>query len=41
LVIVGDRDVATPWEGHGEILVREIPGVRVLHLPAAHISNIE
>jgi 3-oxoadipate enol-lactonase/4-carboxymuconolactone decarboxylase len=36
LVIVGDRDVATPWSGHGEILAREIP-----NLPAAHISNLE
>jgi 3-oxoadipate enol-lactonase / 4-carboxymuconolactone decarboxylase len=41
LVIVGDRDVATPWTGHAEILAREIPKARVLHLPAAHLSNIE
>jgi len=41
LVIVGDRDVATPWAGHGEILVREIAGARALHLPAAHLSSIE
>jgi 3-oxoadipate enol-lactonase/4-carboxymuconolactone decarboxylase len=41
LVIVGDRDVATPWSGHGEILAREIPEAQVLHLPAAHLSNIE
>ncbi|MGA2508587.1 MAG: 3-oxoadipate enol-lactonase [Candidatus Acidiferrales bacterium] len=41
LVIVGDRDVATPWEGHGEILAREIPGAQVMRLPAAHLSNIE
>jgi 3-oxoadipate enol-lactonase len=41
LVIVGDLDVATPWTGHGEILAREIPGARVAHLPAAHLSNIE
>jgi 3-oxoadipate enol-lactonase/4-carboxymuconolactone decarboxylase len=41
LVIVGDRDVATPWAGHGEILAREIPGARTAHLPAAHLSNIE
>jgi len=40
-VIVGDRDVATPWAGHGEILVREIAGARALHLPAAHLSSIE
>ena len=41
LVIVGDRDVSTPWTGHGEILAREIAGARALRLPAAHLSNIE
>jgi 3-oxoadipate enol-lactonase/4-carboxymuconolactone decarboxylase len=41
LLIVGDRDVSTPWEGNGEILAREIGGVRVVHLPAAHLSNLE
>jgi 3-oxoadipate enol-lactonase/4-carboxymuconolactone decarboxylase len=41
LVIVGDRDVSTPWEGHGEILAREIPQARALHLPTAHLSNLE
>jgi 3-oxoadipate enol-lactonase/4-carboxymuconolactone decarboxylase len=41
LVIVGDRDVSTPWSGHGEILAREIPKAQALHLPAAHLSNLE
>jgi len=41
LVIVGDHDVSTPWEGHGEILARGIPGASTVHLPAAHLSNIE
>jgi len=41
LVIAGDRDVSTPWVGHGEILAREIPGAKAVHLPAAHLSNIE
>lgn len=41
LVIVGERDLSTPWMGHGEILVREIPGARVVRLPAAHLSNVE
>ncbi len=41
LVISGERDVATPWSGHGEILAREIPGAKVLHLAAAHLSNLE
>ena len=41
LVIIGDRDVATPWSGHGEKLAREIPNAQALHLPAAHLSNLE
>ena len=41
LVIAGDRDVATSWEGHGEILAREIPGARAVRLPAAHMANLE
>lgn len=41
LVIVGDRDVSTPWDGHGEVLAREIPGARVVRLPATHLSNLE
>jgi 3-oxoadipate enol-lactonase/4-carboxymuconolactone decarboxylase len=41
LVISGDKDMSTPWAGHGEILAREIPGARAVHLPAAHLSNIE
>ena len=41
LVISGDRDVATPWNGHGERLAQEIPGAKALHLPAAHLSNLE
>ncbi|HTA26062.1 MAG TPA: 3-oxoadipate enol-lactonase [Terriglobales bacterium] len=41
LLIVGDRDVSTPWEGHGELLARDIPGARVVRLPSAHLSNIE
>jgi 3-oxoadipate enol-lactonase/4-carboxymuconolactone decarboxylase len=41
LVIVGDRDVATPWSGHGEKLASEISGAQALRLPAAHLSNLE
>lgn len=41
LVIAGDRDVSTPWDGHGEILVRSIPGALALRLPTAHLSNLE
>ena len=41
LVIAGERDVSTPWTGHGEILARDIPGSKTVRLPAAHLSNIE
>jgi len=41
LVIAGNRDVGTPWEGHGEVLARDIPNTRVVRLAAAHLSNIE
>ena len=41
LIIVGDRDLSTPWQGHGEILAEQIAGSRVEHLPAAHLSNVE
>ena len=41
LVIAGDRDIATPWVGHGELLARGIPGAKAIHLPAGHLSNIE
>jgi 3-oxoadipate enol-lactonase / 4-carboxymuconolactone decarboxylase len=41
LLILGDRDVSTPWEDHGEILAEHIADVRVEHLPTAHLSNLE
>jgi 3-oxoadipate enol-lactonase/4-carboxymuconolactone decarboxylase len=41
LIVVGDRDVSTPWEGHGQILAQHVAGSRVEHLPTAHLSNLE
>ncbi len=41
LVIFGDRDVATPWDGHSDKLVREIPAAKAIGLAAAHLSNLE
>ncbi len=41
LVIGGDRDISTPWEGHGEVLANRIPGAKAVVLPAAHLSNLE
>jgi 3-oxoadipate enol-lactonase/4-carboxymuconolactone decarboxylase len=41
LVIAGDKDVATPLAGHGDVLAREIPGARLAVFRAAHISNVD
>jgi len=41
LIIVGDHDISTPWTGHGEVLAREIQNARLVHLPTAHLSNLE
>ena len=41
LVIVGDRDVSTPWMGNGEVLAASIPGAETVRLAAGHLSNVE
>lgn len=41
LIIVGELDVSTPWQGHGEVLAQAIAGSRVVRLPTAHLSNLE
>jgi 3-oxoadipate enol-lactonase len=41
LLVVGDRDQSTPWTGHGELLARGIRGAKAVHLPTAHLSNLE
>ncbi len=41
LVIGGDRDISTPWEGHGSVLAAGIPGARSCMLAAGHLSNLE
>jgi 3-oxoadipate enol-lactonase len=41
LVIGGDQDPSTPWEGNGSILVRDIPRAKALRLQTAHLSNLE
>jgi 3-oxoadipate enol-lactonase / 4-carboxymuconolactone decarboxylase len=40
LVIGSDKDPSTPWEAHGAILARDIPGARALRLQTAHLSNL-
>jgi 3-oxoadipate enol-lactonase/4-carboxymuconolactone decarboxylase len=41
VIVVGDRDVSAPWQGHGEVLARGISHARVEHLPSAHLANVE
>jgi len=41
LVITGDRDTSTPFAGHGENLLRAIPGARHLALASAHLAPVE
>lgn len=41
LVIAGDSDPSTPWTGQGEVLARQIPNAKAVHLPTAHLSNLE
>ena len=41
LVVTGDRDTSTPFEGHGEHLLREIPGAGHVALAAAHLAPLE
>jgi len=41
LVIGGDQDPSTPWEGNGSILVRDIPKAKAFRLQTAHLSNLE
>jgi 3-oxoadipate enol-lactonase len=41
LLIVGDYDIPTPWRGHGEHIAAGIAGIRVIRLPAGHLSTLE
>jgi 3-oxoadipate enol-lactonase len=41
LIIGGDKDPSTPWEGNGSILARDIPRATAFRLETAHLSNLE
>jgi 3-oxoadipate enol-lactonase / 4-carboxymuconolactone decarboxylase len=41
LIIDGELDVSLPWSGHGDVVAKGIPTASVVHLPAAHLSNLE
>lgn len=41
LVIAGERDVSTPFAGHGERIADAIPGAKVAKLDAGHLPSLE
>lgn len=41
LVIAGEKDVSTPWDGNSDFLARGISGAHSVRLPGAHLSNLE
>lgn len=41
LVITGTRDSSTPFEGHGQVLLRSIPGATHRALETSHLAPIE
>ncbi len=41
LIVTGERDVSTPFAGHGENLVAAIPGARHEQLDCAHLAPVE
>lgn len=41
LVVTGDRDISTPFAGHGEHLVAAIANARLVHLDSAHLAPLE
>lgn len=41
LVVSGERDTSTPFDGHGDYLVNRIPNARHVALEAAHLAPLE
>ncbi|HEX8382168.1 MAG TPA: 3-oxoadipate enol-lactonase [Sphingomonas sp.] len=41
LVVAGDRDLSTPFQGHGDRIAAAVPGARTVHLAAAHLAPVE
>lgn len=41
LVIAGERDVSTPFEGHGKLIAEAVPGSRIALLDAPHLAQVE
>ena len=41
LVVAGDLDTSTPFEGHGQHIAEAIPRAQTAHLHAAHLAPLE
>lgn len=41
LIVVGERDVSTPFAGHGENLVAAIPAAQLARLDCGHLAPLE
>jgi len=41
LVVAGNEDIATPFEGHGSEILKRVPGAQLKMMPAAHIAPVE
>jgi len=41
LIVDGELDVSLPWKGHGDVLAERLRHAAIVHLPAAHLSNLE
>jgi len=41
LVIAGERDISTPYEGHGKLIAEAVPGARTALLDAPHLAQAE
>lgn len=41
LIIAGEKDIATPFEGHGSEMCKRIAGAVTKMIPAAHIAPVE
>ena len=41
LVIAGDHDVATPWQGQSDRIVRRIRDAEVAMMPCGHLASVE
>jgi pimeloyl-ACP methyl ester carboxylesterase len=41
LVVTGKQDTSTPFEGHGDYLLSQIPNVTHAHIDGAHLAPLD